>query len=94
MAFFNSMHVIQKKLDFIQNMYQALSECFKQRIKVSKLHYFKKHIIAFEKFSLFLGAHEYLEILEGKIRECLFFYVLYLNLYYYRNRWVYLKITV
>ena len=35
----------------------------------------QKCIIAFETFFLFLGADEYLERLEGKIRKCLFFYV-------------------
>ena len=32
-------------------------------------------IIEFEKFFLFWDADEYLEILEGRIRKCLFFYV-------------------
>ena len=35
----------------------------------------KNCIIAFEKFLFVLGADEYLERLEGKIRKCLFLYV-------------------
>jgi hypothetical protein len=34
-----------------------------------------KHITAFEKLFLILGANEYLERLEGKVRKCLFFHV-------------------
>ena len=80
------MHVIQKKFgpnyfvwsalkvppsDFIQNMSQAPSKCLKQRIKVDKTHH------SIWKLLFVLGADEYLERLEGKIRECLFFYIKY-----------------
>ena len=57
--------------DFIQNMSQAPSKCLKQRIKVDNLD--THHSIW--KILLVLGANEYLERLEGKIRKCLFFYV-------------------
>ena len=60
--------------DFIQNMSQALNKCLKQQIKVDNLGYFKNTILDFEKFFVVLGANEYLERLEGKIRKCLFFY--------------------
>ena len=40
----------------------------KRQIKVDKLDFFQKCIITFEKILLVLGAYEYLERQEGKIK--------------------------
>ena len=52
--------------DLFQNVYQAPSMCISMWIKVNNRN---------EKILFVLGSYEYLERLEGKIGEWLFFYV-------------------
>ena len=60
---------------FIQNMSQALSSFVQVLIWEDKLDYLKNPPHRFSKIPFDLGSYEFLVMLEGKIRKCLFFYV-------------------